>query len=125
MKILKANPSGSVTYAGMPINKEPVNKDSIEGMKPETDKMVTGIFKNMECPGQTAFICMRLYKGQQPFTKLFHDGQTYTIPLSVARMINRSCKYKKDKHMLDEHGESVKVDDVPIDRYKFISADYQ
>lgn len=125
MKVLKVNKTGSVTYAHQAINKNPVNKTSIEAMTPETDRMVTGIFKNIECPGQPGFVCMRLYKGMQVFSKTMIDGQTYTIPLSVARQINQSVKYKKDKYLLDEQGNSVKGDDVPLDRFAFVSMEFQ
>ena len=124
-KILKVNKSGSVMYAGKPINKTAVNKDSIEAMTPETDRMVTGIFKNMECPGQPGTVTMRLYKGMQPFHQTMLDGKQYTIPLSVAREINRSCKYKRDKHLLDENGNYDKISDIPIDKYAFVTMDFQ
>ena len=125
MKVLKVNKSGSVMYAGKPINKTAVNKNSIEAMTPETDKMVTGIFKNIECPGQPGTVTMRLYKGMQPFHKTMMDGEQCTIPLSVAREINRSCKYKRDKHLLDESGNYAKIADTPIDKYAFVTMDFQ
>ncbi len=125
VKLLKANKSGSVTQMCEPINKTAVNKDSIEAMTPETDRMVTGIFKNIECPGQPGTVTMRLYKGMQPFHKTMRDGEQCTIPLSVAREINRSCKYKRDKHLLDENGNYDKIADIPIDKYAFISTNFQ
>ncbi len=124
MKVLKVNKSGSITHATGPIHREPVNKDSVYAMTAETDKQVTGIFKNIESPGQPGHICMRLYKGQQPFKQVMNDGHTYTIPLSVARELNKSCKYLRDRHMLDADGSTIKGPDMPIDRYQFIPNSY-
>jgi hypothetical protein len=124
-QILKVTPQGSIHYAGKAINKTPVNKDSIEAMTPEKDKMVRGMFKNNETPGQPGTVNMRLYKGQQPFREVMEDGGMYTIPLSVARAINLMIRYEKDKHMLDEKGNSIKTRDVPVQRYSFVSMDFQ
>jgi hypothetical protein len=124
-KLLKVNKSGSITYAGKPCNKTAVNKDSPYAITHETDRMVTGMFKNVECPGQPGTVTMRLYKGMQPFHKTMLDGETYTIPLSVAMEINKSCKYPRDKHMLDEQGNNVKGPGIPIDKFMFVTMDFQ
>ena len=100
-------------------NKTPVNKDSIEAMTPETDKMVTGTFVNIECPGQTAKVCGKFYKGQQYFTRVFHDGEKASIPLSIARFINERICYDQASYILDESGNPIKSG-KGIPRYKFM-----
>lgn len=102
-----------------PINRKPVNVDSIEGMTRDKDNKVVGQFVNIECPGQPAKISCRLYKGMEYFNELMKDGETYTIPLSVARFINEMIKSSTHVHLLDEKGEQVKGT-KSISRYKFI-----
>ena len=100
------------------INKKPVNLDSIEAITAETDRMVTGTFVNVECPGQPAKISAKLYKGQEYFSRVFKDGERATIPLSIARSINERCIYQKHGYIQDEKGNPIKtVESFP--RYKF------
>lgn len=106
-----------------PINRSPINKDSIEGMTRENDKMVIGTFVNIECPGQTQYIAGQYYKGMQFFGKVFKDNEKCTIPLSVARWINERFAYDKHKHILDDEGNPLK-DPYAISRGKFIIEGY-
>ena len=106
------------------INRTPVNKESIEGMTYETDKNVSGTFVNIECPGQPAKICCKLYKGMQYFAKVFEDNEKATIPLSVARFINERCKAHKHEYLQDDKGNPLKGDKT-LARYKFMIESYQ
>lgn len=91
------------------INKKIVNPDSIEGMTAETDKLVTGSFLHVEYPGQSKRIACKYYKGQEYFNKELMDGETYTIPLSVARHINERCMRDTHGSMLDAMGMPMKT----------------
>ena len=97
-----------------------VNKESIESLTPETDKKVTGVFVNVEYPGQTAKVCARLYKGMPYFCRTFEDGERATIPLSVARMINERIGYEIHSHLIDEEGRPLKGSKIKC-RYKFMA----
>ena len=103
-----------------PQNKKPVNKDSIEGITKETDRIVTGTFVNIECPGQSAKICGRYYKGMDFFIKTFMDGEKCSIPLSVARFINERCHYDQHSFLMDDKGQHIK-NTKPVARYKFLA----
>jgi hypothetical protein len=102
------------------IGKTIVNTDSIEALTPETDRKVTGVFVNVEYPGQTGKVCARLYKGMQYFCKVFEDGEKATIPLSVARLINERIGYEIHSHLLDEAGNPIKGSKIKC-RYKFMA----
>ena len=106
-----------------PINREPVNKNSVEGFTKETDKKVRGTFVNIECPGQTFPVTLKLYKGMNLFKKVFKDQEKCEVPLSVARYLNERCFYTKHKHLQDEKGEAVKGNDE-IFRCKFMIEEY-
>jgi hypothetical protein len=103
-----------------PISKKRVNVDSIEAMTPETDKMVTGTFVNVEYPGQTAKVCGKLYKGQNYFSKVFEDGERCTIPYSIARLINERIGYDQHSYIVDADGNPIK-NGKKIARYKFMA----
>lgn len=112
-------PIESRNIISKPINKTPVNKDSIEGMTRETDKKVHGEFVNIEAPGQPAKVCGKYYKDMVYFEKVFRDGEKCTIPHSVARWINERCFYNKHTYLTDAEGNPLK-EDRPTARYKFI-----
>lgn len=104
-------------------NRTPVNVDSIEAMTPEKDHLVTGTFVNIECPGQPAKICCKLYPHMQYFERTFDDGEKATIPLSVARHIKERIFTTTHKHLLDDEGKPVKSDQIRH-RYNFVSDNF-
>lgn len=105
-------------------SKKVQNPDSIEAMTPEKDKMVSGVFKNLECPGQPGFVGCRLYRGQNYWQKWFHDGEEATIPLSIARHINTNTKYPIHSFILDEKGNYIKGTGQMRQRYEFVSKEF-
>ena len=111
-------------YVGA-ISKKPVNKDSIEAMTKEKDRMVKGTFKNLECPNQPAFVGCRMYKGQPIFQRWFQDGEEAEIPLSVARHINENTTYNVHGYLLDSDGNYVKGAGRQVQRYAFNSLDFK
>jgi len=102
-----------------PISRQPVNKDSIEALTPEKDRMVSGTFVNVEYPGQPGKVSCKLYKGMEYFSKTFIDNERASIPLSVARFINERCFSTKHTNLTDEKGNPLKGEDKQA-RYKFI-----
>lgn len=114
-----AKPVDKTSLIHKPINRTPKNPDSIEGLTRETDKTVTGQFINIECPGQTAKVSAKLYKGMEYFTKVFEDQERCSIPLSIARMINERCSHEKHSHIQDERGNPLK-DQKSHPRYRFM-----
>lgn len=123
MQTIKTNLNQQHIWMGN-VSKVPVNTDSIEAMTAEKDHMVSGIFKNLECPGQPGYVCCRIYKGQPIFQKWFDDGEETVIPLSVARHINQNTQYPIHSYLLDEKGNYIKGTGVMKQRFQFVSKDY-
>ena len=98
--------------------------DVVEKAKKEDSKLVKGIFKNHECQGGDVIFSIRLYKGEPVRTYHLIDGHDYELPLGVARHINRQCKYKKHKWLVDKDGNKMISPDKPVERYSFVSSDY-
>lgn len=97
----------------------------VEKAHKEDSKVVNGIFKNHESPGGDVIFSIRLYKGDPIRTYNLVDGETYDLPLGVAKHINRQCRYKKHKWLVDKNGEKMMGADNPTERYSFVSNDYQ
>ncbi len=124
MQTLSPHTSKPAMYVGTR-STEPVNTESIEAMTKETDRMVKGIFKNLECPNQPAFVGCRMYKGQPIFQKWFQDGEEAEIPLSVARHINENTSYNVNGYLLDSDGNYIKGSGREVQRYAFNSIDFK
>ena len=124
MQTLATRTSKPALYVGAQ-SKKPVNKDSIEAMTKEKDRMVKGIFKNLECPNQPAFVGCRMYKDQPIFQKWFNDGEQTEIPLSVARHINENTTYSVHGYLLDCNGDYIKGAGRQVQRYAFTSIDFK
>lgn len=96
----------------------------IEKAKDEDSQIVKGIFKNLECPGGDLMFAYHAYKGEPTRVYHFIDGQEYEVPKGVAKHINKQCKYKKSKYLVDKDGNKVITDDRPIERYQFVSTEF-
>lgn len=98
--------------------------EKIEKARKEDAKLVRGVFKNLECPGGDVQFAYHAYKGEP--TRVYHmiDGREYEIPVGVAKHINRQCKYKKSKYLVDKDGNKMLTADTPIERYQFVSGEF-
>jgi len=98
--------------------------EKVEAARKEDSKMVKGVFTNRESSGGDLTFAYRGYKGDPIRVYHFIDGEEYTIPLGVARHINRQCKYTKSAHLVDKNGKPMIGAGKPVQRYEFISTDF-
>lgn len=89
-KILNVSGSVTPTVEAPHVSKsmKEIAKERIQEFMKEEMKLVKGIFKCFETPGASVKIIVKKYPGTQPFEKLMSDGETYEIPLYVARHLN-------------------------------------
>lgn len=71
----------------------PATKEKLHALMKEESRLVKGIFQCFENPGATQKITIQKYptpeKGGIPiFEKVMTDGETYEVPLYVARFLN-------------------------------------
>ena len=72
---------------------EPKAKPSLKYLRDKMREKVTGIFRFFEVPGGHVMFNYREFK-EDPIERYdMVDGETYTIPLGVARHLNRNCSY--------------------------------
>lgn len=85
------NIAAAVTpISGLHVSKETkeLAKDKIKELIAEETKLVQGTFLCFETPGASATITIRKYPGVPVFTKTMKDGESYQVPLYVARFLN-------------------------------------
>lgn len=72
------------------------------------NKLVTGIFKNLEDPGGTIQFPYRKHKEDDIVTYTLTDGERYDLPLCVARHLNTGTRIEVPLDVCDMHGNPVK-----------------
>lgn len=73
-------------------------------MRDKDREMVKGIFRFYEVPGGSMSFSFKKYKEDQVETFSFQDGEVYTIPLGVAKHLNKNCNYPVYEHIPGEPG---------------------
>jgi len=98
--------------------------EMIENARKEDSKLVKGMFKNLEVKGGDANFPYRKYRGEPLRLYNFQDGETYEIPLGLAKHINNNCKRKRRTHVLDINGRRTEAPGKHEQRYEFVSTDF-
>lgn len=65
---------------------------------------VKGIFRFYEVPGGSMSFVFKGYKGDQVERYDLFDGQVYTLPLGVAKHLNKNGWYPEYEHIAQEKG---------------------
>lgn len=94
-----------------PIKKEKeLSKGNLRYQRDKDREMVKGIFRFYEVPGGSMEFVFKKYKEDPVERFTLYDGQVYSIPLGVAKHLNKDCWYPLHSHILDENGKpSMKV----------------
>ena len=101
----------------MTVTKESVKKDAVKkpNLNYERDKKrekVTGIFRYHEVPGGWVGFNFREFKGDPIVRYDMVDGETYTVPLGVAKHLNNNGWYPVYGYVTQE--SNVRVQQAPV-----------
>lgn len=81
---------------------EAVKRPSLKVQRDKMRELVTGIFHFYEVPGGSMSFSYREFKEDKIERYDFIDGETYTIPLGVARHLNKNCHYPEHAYFQAE-----------------------
>ncbi len=103
--------------------KEPV-KVNLKYQRDKDREKVRGIFRFNEVPGGTMSFVFKAYK-EDPVERFdMIDGQVYTVPLGVAKHLNKNGWYPIHAYAkLEEGGHMMKINDK-IHRFGFQSLEF-
>lgn len=107
--------------------KPTVEKKENISLKVQRDKdreMVRGIFIFHEAPGAYVEFVYKAYRGDEVEKYVLHDGETYTIPLGVAKHLNKNLWYPLHAHMVDKNGRPVMTIGQKVRRASFQSLEF-
>lgn len=90
----------------------------------EESKMVKGKFIYHECPGGVLEFSFRKFKGIPLKNYTMKDGESYEIPLAVARHLNNNVSYPSHTFKNDEAGRPVSQIAEMVRRTSFQSLDF-
>lgn len=98
-----------------------------QNLKYQHDKdreMVKGIFRFYEVPGGSMSFVVKMYKQDEVERYDLVDGQVYTIPLGVAKHLNKNGWYPEHEYKLDENGKAVQRIGKKVRRFGFQSLEF-
>lgn len=85
---------------------------------------VKGIFRFFEVPGGSMSFVIKMYKGDPVERYEFQDGLTYTVPLGVAKHLNKNGWYPVHQHALDDDGKASVRIGQKVRRFGFQSLEF-
>jgi|SRR5271165_838330 len=86
------------------VKKEVPVRPSLKFQRDKDREMVRGIFRYHEVPNGVMRFPFKKYKEDQVENFELYDGQTYTIPLGVAKHLNKNCWYPVHAYAKDDNG---------------------
>lgn len=104
--------------------KETEVKPSINHLRDKDREKVKGIFKFYEVPGGSMSFVHKEYKGEKVERYDMIDGQVYTVPLGVAKHLNKNGWYPLHAHAVDANGNSIAAIRQKVRRFGFQSLEF-
>ena len=102
-----------------------ISAKAMEAMRKKDNKLVKGIFRCFESPGSTLTFSHKKYAGDDVQQYTMTDGDTYDIPIMVAKHLNNNCCYDRHAHVLDANGKPSIGVGRKVHRYTFESLEFQ
>jgi hypothetical protein len=102
----------------------PKTKAQLKFMRDKDREMVKGKFIFHEVPGGTLSFVYKAYKEDDVERYDLTDGQIYTLPLGVARHLNKNCWYPVHAYSQDETGKVSQKIGQKVRRCSFQSLEF-
>ena len=107
-----------------PSKKSTTPSQNLRYMRDKDRELVKGIFRFFEVPGGSMSFVFKSYKEDPVETFNLFDGETYTIPLGVARHLNKNGWYPLHQHAVDELGKPLMKIGSKVRRFGFQSLEF-
>lgn len=98
-------------------------KGTLRYQRDKNREKVKGIFKYYEVPGGSVSFVFKEFKEDPVERYDFIDGQTYNVPLGVARHLNKRGFYPVHEHIKTESGTTMRVGSK-VQRFGFQSLEF-
>jgi hypothetical protein len=99
-------------------------KPNYKYLRDKDREPVKGIFRFYEAPGGNLSFSFKKWPQDQVENYSFNDGQIYTIPLGVAKHLNKEGWYPVHDYKMDESGKHVQKISQRVRRFGFQSLEF-
>ena len=108
----------------MTTDKKKTNPKSLSYQRQKDKQPVKGVFHFYEVPGGSMSFNFKKYKGDPVERYDLEDGKVYTLPLGVARHLNKNGTYPVHQYLSDESGNVSKRIGQKVRRFGFQSLEF-
>ena len=112
------------TQAVAPTAAKQDKKINLRYLRDKDREMVKGIFRFHECPGATMSFVFKAYKEDQVERYDLTDGEIATVPLGVAKHLNKNLWYPVHAYAQDDTGKSLMKVGQKVRRCSFQSLEF-
>lgn len=105
-------------------DKKKKNAKSLNYQREQDKQKVRGVFHFYEVPGGSMSFNYKKYKGEQVQRYDLEDGKVYSLPLGVARHLNKNGTYPVHEYLQDESGKVSKRIGQKVRRFGFQSLEF-
>jgi hypothetical protein len=119
----KKQPQSSIIPNALP-TKDQKPKQNMRYLRDKDREMVRGIFRFHEVPGGVMSFSFKAYKEDPVENFTLRDGDVYTIPLGVAKHLNKNLCYPVHEYIKDESGAAVQRIGRMVRRASFQSLEF-
>jgi len=113
-----------MSFDTKPKNTRKITAEEMRKLKEKDHKMVKGIFRCYEPPGGSFKFSFKQYPGDPVYTKTMVDGETYEVPLMIAKHLNQNCWYPKHSYVMDMNGTPTVDRGKKVKRCSFESLEF-
>lgn len=104
--------------------KKKLTKAEVDHMRDKDAEVVKGIFRFYEVPGGTMSFVFKAYDGDHIDRYDMVDGQVYSVPLGVARHLNKNLWYPEYDYMKGEDSKNIMKVTKKVRRCGFQSLEF-
>lgn len=103
---------------------EKKQKPNLKYLRDKDREMVRGKFIFHEVPGGNMSFSFRAYKEDQVENYSLNDGEIYSLPLGVAKHLNKNCWYPVHHYTTGEDGRPAQKIGQKVRRCSFQSLEF-
>lgn len=113
-----------MTATTKPLNTRKMTQEESRKDRERDHKTVKGIFRCYEPRGGSFTFSFKKHKGDPVMKFTMVDGESYTVPLMVAKHLNQNCWYPKHSHVMDMNGNPTIEVGKKVQRCSFESLEF-
>lgn len=104
--------------------KEEVKKPNLKYLRDKDREPVKGIFRFHEVPGGVMSFSFKAWREDSVENYTMIDGEVYTVPLGVARHLNKNLFYPVHAYIMDENNKPIMKVGQKVRRCSFQSLEF-